>query len=141
MKVFIYNWEILDDNIFGYGLGPVIIKIIDYNPYCYTRSMTTDDITSIAQTTGVYPISYERKYMTSTLDITSKDIYTKLVFKTYKEMKNYCVGVTKKYMHDIDPITGFLSHMQYPFVGWFEIKQKELSKVSIHNLKPIDRTK
>jgi DNA polymerase elongation subunit (family B) len=129
MRVFIYEWEILDNSprftIFGHGLNDcmenITISVTGYNPYCYFPLTNSDDIERMAETSGVYPLRVDRKTMASTANISAKAIYMRVEFATTEEMRRFCAKTWNKCMDEVDPITAFLSYHQFPFVGWFEM--------------------
>lgn len=126
MKVFIYDWELVGDKIYAYGLNNVIITISEYYPRCYLPGSPSN----------VEAMRIKRRYMASTLDVSSKRMYTQLEFTSYDDMRSTC---SHGYMSDVDPIVGFLSMNQFPFTGWFETPGL---KIRVNELKYIPgRTK
>jgi DNA polymerase elongation subunit (family B) len=140
MRTYIYNWEVLDPSarfkVHAYGLKEdgtsVTLTITGYYPYCYFDELEEKDVGYISGRTGIYPVSYSKKYMTSTLDITSNKVYTKLEFTTYTDMKKFS-NYRRSYMDDVDPITGFLSANSFMFTGWYEVTGRK--KVTVNQIK------
>lgn len=129
MDIFVYDWEIPSVPngfiIHGFALTDtmesVTLSITGYNPYCYIPSTSDDNIQRIASSSGVDPVGIQHKVMASTTNIAMKTIYTRLEFRNITDMKRFCSCTYNSYMHEVDPITAFLSRYQFPFVGWFSI--------------------
>lgn len=122
--------------VHAYGLKEdgtsVTLIITGYYPYCYFDELEEEDVNYISGRSGIYPVSYSKRYMTSTLDITSNKVYTKLEFTTYTDMKKFS-NYRRSYMDDVDPITGFLSANSFMFTGWYEVTGRK--KVTVNQIK------
>jgi DNA polymerase elongation subunit (family B) len=129
MRIFIYEWEIPEDStrfsINAHALndvmGNITINVTGYNPCCYLPSASNDDIQRLANTSGVHPLRVEQKVMPSTFNVATKKPYARVEFASTKEMRRFCLKTWNKCMDEVDPIVAFLSHHQFPFVGWFEV--------------------
>lgn len=128
MRIFIYEWEIPDKSsrftIHAFGLNnkmeKVILNVFGYNPYCYLTRVSEDDIERIVVASGIRPLRIERKTMASTTNIVKRVLYARVEFATTEDMRQFCSKTWDKRMDEVDPITAFLSHHQFPFVGWFD---------------------
>lgn len=130
MRVFVYEWEIPDKSprffIRAFALNDAMEKITlnvsGYRPYCYLTRVNDDDIERISNNSGIRPLRIERKTMASTLNIAKKMVYARVEFANNEEMQQFCAKTWDKCMNEIDPITAFLSYYQFPFVGWFDVR-------------------
>lgn len=147
IKIFIYSWEVLDLNsrfqVEAYALDenskPLTLTITDYYPYCYLDDLSTSSIDYTCDISGILPIEIKKELKISTLDITSKRMYTKVSFSTYQDMKTFTrfVKRNKHYMDDVDPITGFLSNNNFSYTGWYSLDENSThqTKISVGKLK------
>ena len=135
MKIYIYDWELRETSphvkIMAHALtvtGSYIRVIVsDFEPFCYMSLGKYRDLKYYTRT--------EDLSMRSSTNINMEEAFSKVYYKDYDMMKMECGKIA--HMIDIDVVTLYLSHMNFPYTGWFEIKQGSISRHLKDDLHPV----